>query len=59
MAVLLWWGRGQVGAWPQLAPMTRVLHLAWLIPAAVAAYAGILVASGTRWRHLREPPAAD
>lgn len=58
MALLLWWGRGQVGTWAQLAPAARVLHLAWLIPAAVLAYAGVLVAAGTRWRHLREPPAA-
>ncbi|MCK9490122.1 MAG: murein biosynthesis integral membrane protein MurJ [Xanthomonadales bacterium] len=58
MAALLWAGREWLGPWAQLPPVSRLLHLGWLIPAAVAAYVAVLLAAGMRWRHLREPPTA-
>jgi putative peptidoglycan lipid II flippase len=47
----------QVGPWTALAAHDRVLHLGWVVPGGVLAYALALLAAGLRPRHLREPAA--
>jgi putative peptidoglycan lipid II flippase len=54
MVGFLLWARYQVGAWSALAPLWRVIHLAWIVAGSVAIYAAALLATGMRPRHLRE-----
>jgi putative peptidoglycan lipid II flippase len=64
MGLLLLLARHAIGPWVDLPAHDRVLHLAWVVPAGVLAYAAALLAAGLRPRHLREPatmvqPSAD
>ncbi len=59
MAVVLALSVQAIGPWTELGALRRAVHLAWLVPAGAAAYAGIVLGCGVRWRHLREPPAAN
>jgi putative peptidoglycan lipid II flippase len=46
--------RAVVGAWPELAPAQRIVHLAWTIGLGGLAYAAALVGLGLRPKDLRE-----
>lgn len=59
MVALLWLVRRSIGPWTALPATDRVMHLAWVVPAAVLAYAVVLLCAGLRPRHLREPLAAN
>jgi putative peptidoglycan lipid II flippase len=52
MGLFLWWGRGPLSEWFDAATSERVLHLAWLIGAAVVIYFVSLLALGIRPRQL-------
>jgi putative peptidoglycan lipid II flippase len=54
MAVLLYAVQSWLGPWSAMAVRSRIVHLAWLIPAGALVYAGVLAAAGLRTRHLRE-----
>jgi putative peptidoglycan lipid II flippase len=58
MAVLLWFGTGEVSQWLALQPAQRVLRLGGWIVAGALVYALTLLALGIRPRHLREHVAS-
>jgi len=45
-----------LGPWSAMGVRSRIIHLAWLIPAGAAVYGAALAASGLRPRHVREHP---
>jgi len=56
MVALLVAARVWVGPWQPLTAQWRLIHLAWVVPAAAITYAMALYAGGLRYRHFREAP---
>ncbi|MBL8468353.1 murein biosynthesis integral membrane protein MurJ [Methyloversatilis discipulorum] len=50
MGVVLYFGARVPGDWLQMATLSRILHLCWLVPAGAGAYFAVLFALGFRLR---------